>query len=111
MDSLNKYRDIIEATLSRYTKLKYAYGEITCSATFDRQRDSYVLISQGWHQRKRTHYCLVHVEIRDNKIWIQEDGLEHGLATELQAAGISQHDIVLAFQPPDVRHLTEYAVA
>ncbi len=111
MDCLSKYRDIIETTLLRYTELKYNTGDMACSATFDRQRDSYILIAQGWRQRQRTHYCLVHVEIHHDKIWIQEDGLEHGLATELQAAGIPQQDIVLGFQPPDVRHLTAYAVA
>ncbi len=111
MDCLNKYRDIIEATLLPYTQLKYAWGDIACSATFDRRRDSYVLISHGWRNRQRTHYCLAHIEIREGKVWIQEDGLEHGLATELEAAGIPSHDLVLGFQPADVRHLTEYAAA
>jgi hypothetical protein len=53
----------------------------------------------------------VHIEVIDGKIWIQEDGIEHGIVTDLERAGIPKNDIVLGFQPPDVRPLTEYAAA
>ena len=33
----------------------------------------------------------------DNKIWIQHDGTEIGIAKELVALGISKQDIVLGF--------------
>ena len=45
------------------------------------------------------------------KIWIEEDMTEDGLATELVEAGVPKEDIVLAFNPPDRRHLTDYAAA
>ncbi len=111
MDTLNRYRDIIESVLGEYTQIKYAWGELRCSPLFDRRHDSYALLTLGWRQRKRTHYCLAHLEILDGKVWIQADGIEGGLATELEAAGIPKADIVLGFQPADVRPLTEYAAA
>jgi hypothetical protein len=55
--------------------------------------------------------CVVHIEIIDGKVWIQEDGIEHGIATDLERAGIPKSDIVLGFQPPEVRPYTEYAAA
>jgi hypothetical protein len=111
MDTLNQYRDIIEQTLSEYTKIKYAWGDAQCRPVFDRRHDSYALITQGWNNRKRIHYCLVHIDIIDGKVWIQQDGVEHGIAADLELAGIPKSDIVLGFQPPDIRPLTEYAAA
>ena len=34
---------------------------------------------------------------------------EEGIATDLLEAGVPKEDIVLAFQPPDVRRFTEFA--
>jgi XisI protein len=111
MDTLDRYRDIIESVLTEYTKIKYAWGDVKCRPVFDRRHDGSALITVGWNGRKRTHYCLVHIEIAGGKIWIQEDGIEHGIVTDLERAGIPKEDIVLGFQPPDVRPLTEYAAA
>ena len=44
------------------------------------------------------------------KIWIQRDGTEDGIATDLEAAGVPKSDIVLAFHPQRLRKYTEYAV-
>ena len=38
-------------------------------------------------------------------------GGKEGIADELVRAGVPKSDIVLAFQPPELRHLTEFAVA
>ena len=46
----------------------------------------------------------------DDKIWIQRDGIEEGMATDLLNAGIPKDKIVLAFQPEYIRPLTEFAV-
>jgi hypothetical protein len=56
------------------------------------------------------HGCLVHINIINNKIWIQRDGTEYGIANELVNAGIPKNQIVLAFQPTDIRQYTEFAV-
>lgn len=55
--------------------------------------------------------CVVHLEIIDDKVWIQQDGIEDGIANDLLRAGIPQDKIVLAFHPPSVRPYTEFAVS
>jgi hypothetical protein len=111
MDSLDKIRSIIESILIEYTKIPYAYGDIQTEAIFDRVRDRYVLMNVGWENKKRVHGSLVHIDIIDGKLWIQRDGLEHGVTSELVEAGVPKDRIVLAFKPPEVRRFTEYAVA
>ena len=51
------------------------------------------------------------MQIIDDKIWIQRDGIEDGITDELVEAGISKGEIVLGFQPPNVRPHTGYAIA
>jgi hypothetical protein len=51
------------------------------------------------------------IEIINGKIVIQEDWTEHGLARDLEEAGVPKSDIVLGFQPPEVRPGAGYAIA
>jgi hypothetical protein len=111
MDALDDVRSIIESILIEYTKIPYAYGDIQTEAIFDRTRDRYVLMNVGWDKKKRVHGSLVHIDIIDGKLWVQRDGLEHGVVTELLQAGIPKDRIVLAFKPPAMRRFTEFAVA
>jgi len=110
MDSVTQYRAIIEKVLTEYAQLRYAYGDIQTQTVFDREGDHYLLVNVGWDQR-RIHGVLVHIDIIDGKCWIQRDGTEDGIATDLVAAGIPKSDIVLAFRPPDVRRHGEFAVS
>lgn len=54
---------------------------------------------------------MLHIDIRDGKVWIQHDGTEEGVAEELAKAGILRDRIVLAFKPPEIRPYTEFAAA
>ena len=52
---------------------------------------------------RRVHGCLVHIDIKGDKLWIQRDGTEHGVARELLEAGVPKDHIVLAFRSPELR--------
>jgi hypothetical protein len=47
----------------------------------------------------------------DGKIWIQYDGTEEGVATELLEAGVPKAHIVLGFRHPSERKYSGLAVA
>jgi hypothetical protein len=64
----------------------------------------------GWDKR-RVHGCLVHVDLINGKFWIQRDGTEDGIATDLEAAGVPKQHIVLAWHRPEIRRDSGYAVA
>jgi hypothetical protein len=65
----------------------------------------------GWEGVRRVHGCLAHVDIIDGKFWIQRDGTEYSIAQELLDRGVCKDRIVLAFRSPEMRRLTEFAVA
>ena len=111
MDQLDAYRRIIEETLLEYRARRYAYGDIRNETVFDRLGDRYLVVSQGWENKRRVHGTLIHIDIIDGKIWIQRDGTEDGIANRFVAVGIPKDRIVLAFQSPDVRKFTDFAVA
>lgn len=52
----------------------------------------------------------MHIEIRDGKVWIQQDGTERGIAGELEERGVPASEIVLGFRPAELRSHTGYAV-
>ena len=53
---------------------------------------------------------MIHVELIKDKIWIQYDGTEEGIATDLLEAGVPKEHIVLGFRPPEIRPYTGFAV-
>jgi hypothetical protein len=65
----------------------------------------------SWHQHRRKYGCLIHMDIKEGKIWIQHDGTERGVANELVELGVPKEHIVLAYQPPYKRPYTAFAVA
>jgi hypothetical protein len=76
----------------------------------DAVRDHYQLMTVGWNGHERVHGCLLHIDIKQGKIWIQHDGTEEGVANRLVEAGVPKEDIVLAFHAPYKRQFTEFAV-
>ena len=110
MDKLENYRNIIEKILSEQAALPYAYDDIERRTVFDRQKDAYILYIVGWGNRRRYHGIVTHLDIINGKIYIQHDGTEDGIATDLEREGVPKSDIVLAFHAPELRKYTEYAV-
>ena len=111
MDTLSDYRQLIECTLTEYARVPYAYGDIQIQTVFDRESNHYLLMLVGRDGVRRIHGCLVHVDLIDDKIWIQRDGTEQGIAHDLIEAGVPKDHIVLAFRSQEARRNTEFAVA
>jgi hypothetical protein len=59
---------------------------------------------------RRNYGCVLHLDIKDGKIWIQHDGTEEGIAKALVELGVSKPDIVLAFHDPSMRKYTGFAI-
>jgi hypothetical protein len=65
----------------------------------------------GWEGKKKIRNIQVHIRLKNDKIWIEEDCIEEGIANKLLREGVSKEDIVLAFHDPETRKLTEFAIA
>ena len=105
MEGIN-YSQIIQDILSNHSRNDTANGT-EIQLLFDTQRQ---VLNIGWKQQIRTYGVIIHVDIKDDKIWIQRDGKEIGIANELIAAGVPKEDIVLGFHAPYKRQFTGFAV-
>jgi hypothetical protein len=111
MDPLDTWRDAIERILSDHAAIPYANSSAKSEVVFDRNRDHYLIVDTGWDHGDRVHFTLVHIDIHDGRVWIEYDGTERGIATELVEAGVPREGIVLGFREPELRKYTGYAAA
>lgn len=112
MDSLNdKYRNIVEKVLQDYAEFLGNDENVQIELVFDRQRDRYLLVETGWQNGYRIYGTLIHIDIIDNKLWIQHDGTEEGVALNLIAEGIPKDKMVLAFRSFEERKISEFATS
>ena len=110
MDKVVEYRKRVQDVIRRHAGYKPIYPEIETYTIFDTEHDHYELAHSGWHDDDRTYGCLIHMHIKDGKIWIQYDGTEVGTANELVELGVPKEDIVLAFHAPYKRRHTGFGV-
>ncbi|MEA5534593.1 XisI protein [Crocosphaera sp. XPORK-15E] len=110
MEKLEQYRNYVQQVITEYAQLSSAKDEIEQQLIFDISGDHYQLMYVGWKNRRRQHGCVLHLDIKNGKIWIQHDGTEIGIADELVKLGVPKEDIVLAFHEPLLRQYTGFAV-
>lgn len=110
MERLEQYRQIVRRLLR--TQATKNIGEaVECQLVFDTKHDHYQLLDIGWDGLKRVYNCFIHIDIKDDKIWIQRNMTETDLAKELIEKGAIKEDIILGLHPPYKRLYTGYGVA
>ena len=117
---ITKIREIIEKLLSEY--VEYLKGsnltvqpgtesDQAIELILDRENHRYLLVETGWISQKRIYDVLIHLDIINEKLWIQKDETEEGIADELVKLGISKEQIVLAYKSLPRRQITDFAVS
>ena len=111
MDKVAKYREYIQTLLSNYASNDVSDSEVEVQLIFDAQRDHYQWMNVGWEHLTRIYQTIIHIDIKDGKIWLQQNLTEQNPAEELVAMGVPREDIILGLQPPYKRPYTDYGVA
>jgi hypothetical protein len=110
MDKLEKYRQLIQEFLTEQGQGQPLGGNIESEIIFDVTHDRYLLIDLGWNEHQRIYNCVIHLEMREGKIWIQRNQTDAPIAEILIAKGVAKEDIVLGLQPPYIRKYTGLGV-
>lgn len=112
MDTELKYQGIIKKVLQSHADYRATLPDgYTSQISFDDERGQYLVLDMGWNGDKYLHATPIHISLVGDKVWIQYDDTEEGVATDLVAAGVSREDIVLGFRHPKIRQHTGFAVA
>jgi len=107
---IEKYRKIIQAIIEKHSECNADDWEVETQIAFDLKRDRYLMFHVGWRGERRVFGCVIHIEIKEGKIWIQRDGIEAGIANELIEAGVVKTDIILGYRSPYMRNFIQLAV-
>ncbi|MCA6502615.1 MAG: XisI protein [Pseudanabaena sp.] len=110
MAKLDQYRKAVQKLLQDYAAYSHN-DEIETELICDTTRDHYQIVHVGWRSDRRVYGCILHLDIKDQKIWLQHNGTENDIAEELVEMGVPKTDIVIGFHSPFKRQFTEYAVS
>ncbi|MEN8216225.1 MAG: XisI protein [Pseudomonadota bacterium] len=113
MDKTTKYRQLIESLLTQHAERvgSQSTPSMETILSLDKEHDQYIWLQMGWQKYHRVHGVTLHLRLHEDKIWIEQDWTENGIATDLLKAGVANEDIVLGFRHPERRSLSKFAVA
>ncbi|MEH1778305.1 MAG: XisI protein [Nostoc sp.] len=73
MAKLDQYREYIQNLLTKYGSYKPSEEDVEIQLIFDTVRDHYQILEIGWDGYDRIYNCVIHLDIKDEKIWIQHN--------------------------------------
>lgn len=86
---------------------KHIFSELI----LDKERDHYLLLDVGWKGKEYIYDPFIHIDIKDEKIWVQRNFTDIELGEKFSALGIEKQDIVLGLHSPFMRQFSDYGVA
>jgi hypothetical protein len=110
MAGISEYRAIVKQLLQEYAQQPPVGGQVEMETIFDDTQDRYQLMAVGWQRKRRVHGCVIHIDIKADKVWLQHDSTDAEVAQELVRRGIPAENIVLGFQPEQYRSHSGFAV-
>ncbi|MDJ0589427.1 MAG: XisI protein [Pleurocapsa sp. MO_226.B13] len=101
---------IIKEGLTQKVKLTKSNNTVEAQTVFDSLSHRYSLFHVGWINDHRVFGCVLHIEIKQDKVWIHWDGTEDGFIIYLEEHGVPPSQIVQGWLPPEMRQHTPYAI-
>jgi XisI protein len=111
MDKINYYRNCIQTFLEQQSHYRTHDEGIENELFFDPIHDHYQLMRVGWKGLDRVYHTVLHFDIKDGKIWLQQNTTDIDIGQELINMNIPKEDIILGLHPAYKRPYTGYGVA
>ncbi len=109
--AINNYRTVIKRLIADYAEIESPKNGVHPLVILDDERGHYQLMRIGWEGDKRVYHIVLHIDLIEDKVWIQRNATDQQIAEELVDLGIPRNAIVLGIHPPRVRQFTDFAVA
>jgi hypothetical protein len=110
--NLKKYQQILISTLTEYAAdFNQNPDGVEAKVIVDKDGGHFQLLNIGWQKDDYQFYVIFHFDIKNGKIWVQENRTDILIAHELTQKGIPKSDIVLGLQFPEMRVDSGCAVA
>jgi hypothetical protein len=111
MANIEQSRAIVKALVKQYGEFFAQDKTVDTEIIMDEQRDHYQVLQVGWEEEKRVYGCLLHLDIKNGKVWIQHNRTEFEVGEELAKLGLAKNEMVVGFHAPAIRPFTEYATS
>jgi XisI protein len=110
VSNLGYHRQVVMKILADYAD-RSIISSIQTLAVFDEKKDHYQLLDIGWDDEgRRVFQPILHLDLIDGKIWIQENSTDWDIAKALVEANIQPSEIVLGMHSKMLRQLGDYAI-
>jgi hypothetical protein len=83
MDTNHHYRTLVQQVIQAPASQGAPKESSQTEMVFNHERGRYLLLEVGWQRGERVYITLMHFDVVDGKISIQDDGTEEGVATLL----------------------------
>ena len=110
MAAVEVIRSCVQSVLQEYARQSAASDDVDVQTIFDIRHDHYQVVNVGWREERRIYGTVLHIDIKDEKAWVQYNGTEVDVAAELLQCGLSKEDIVIGFHAPYKRRATGFAM-
>jgi len=109
-EKLRKYEKILVSTLEEYAEMFNRHNDgLEAKVIVDKSGKHFQLLNIGWRKGDYQFYVIFHFDIKNGKVWVQENRTDILIAQELTEKGIDKKDIVLGLQEPELRLESGYA--
>ncbi|MFM7792175.1 MAG: element excision factor XisI family protein, partial [Microcystis panniformis] len=80
MDKLTNYRQIIQNTLTKLDTIANSSSKkkLETCLIFDENHDHYLWMSIGWINKKKINNIQIHIRIKNERVYIEQDWTEIG---------------------------------
>lgn len=105
-----RYRNIILEVLQEIVERSQT-SSVRTVPVFDEVHHQYQVLDLGWDETgNRIFQPIIHLELLNGKIWVQENATDIDLAKVLLERGVKASDIVLGMHSKSLRRFSEYAI-
>ncbi|WP_428655190.1 XisI protein [Runella sp.] len=110
MEKLKKYQLILSELVESFAKAAFSVQPgLENQAITDMIHNHFQVVTLGWENGKFVFDILLHFDIKDDKIWIQQNWTDVLIDEELIKKGVEKADIVVGFLPPYAREYAQLA--
>ena len=112
MDKIKFFQNqILEILADNAAYYKGTTNPLNLHIISDKTNNHFQLLMLGWEDDQYIFQCLFHLDIIDNKIWIQWNETDFPIENELIKRGVAADEIVLGLKHPKRRQYSDFAVA
>lgn len=109
MDRIALFRSALEEIIAEYAELPPVNLDVQAIRIQDTERGHYQLLWVGWDGWNRVCSISFHVDIKEGKLYIQEDRTEESIAAELKKRGVREEELLRCYREKHPRQAIEMA--